>query len=421
MYPFEFTYQDGDISFKKKKYVKDPYFRGEYVLTTIDSFIHNLLRAPVIEIDKLINKRSRAIHYHVPFAYIYPSCVFIDEAHVAAQDETGKIFASLSVALDVLSQAEIPIVVMSATLGEWKYEIFKDFIFLSLAEHDEEKNDEIHIHDPEFENIFSKTQYRVTCIDEEDIEKVSLKKVQEGKRVLIIINDIRKVIDLSKSLKGLPIHSMLTREDREKAEQTLTHSKIVVGTSAIEAGIDVSFDALITYPDSVESLVQRVGRVCRYGSECIGEIYLLGEDCEKFAEIKNWRLPYKLDSYTRFLQKEFNIDYKLKYLLERVMEYVHIPYEEIKEIFKEAGLSFVRGALVEVCTDNNCDYDKSFSTSLDKVSKSDLLKVSKVKIGNNEERAPQDVNINWLIKMVEEYGDMPRFVINNYVKNYGPQ
>jgi len=56
----------------RERYVKDPYFRGEYVLTTLDSFIHNLLRVPVAEMHKFLERHLRAVHYHIPFAYIYP-------------------------------------------------------------------------------------------------------------------------------------------------------------------------------------------------------------------------------------------------------------------------------------------------------------------------------------------------------------
>jgi len=128
----EFTYQDGDVALRQR-YVKDPYFRGEYVLTTLDSFVHNLLRAPVAELHKLLDRRPRAIHYHVPFAYIYPSCVFLDEAHIAVQDESGKAAAALKASLEVLRDAEIPVVVMSATLGRWKRDFSRVSSLLSLG------------------------------------------------------------------------------------------------------------------------------------------------------------------------------------------------------------------------------------------------------------------------------------------------
>ena len=93
----EFAYQDGDVLLARSGYRKDPFFVSEYVLTTVDSFVHNLFKAPVTELYKLVE--GKPVHYHIPFAYIYPSCVFIDEAHVAAQDERGKAVAALKAAV----------------------------------------------------------------------------------------------------------------------------------------------------------------------------------------------------------------------------------------------------------------------------------------------------------------------------------
>nr|KJR72836.1 MAG: hypothetical protein TU35_09435 [Thermoproteus sp. AZ2] len=260
-----FTYQDGDVTLTQRGYVKDPLFRGEYVLTTIDSFIHNLLKAPIAEWHKLFMKKSRAIHYHQPFAYIYPSCVFFDEAHVAAQEESGKMMAALRAALNTLKGAEIPVVVMSATLGQWKYEVFKGFTFIELGDADAREDKRVVLKDEEFEEIFRETRYETKAIEEEEVERIAKRKAEEGKRVLVVVNDISKAMKLAKELNAVLIHSMLTRRDRYRAEAVLANAKIVVGTSAIEAGVDVSFDALISSADSVESVAQRAGRVCRYG------------------------------------------------------------------------------------------------------------------------------------------------------------
>jgi len=110
----EFAYQDGDVLLTQYGYKKDPFFASEYVLTTVDSFIHNLFKAPVTELHKLVE--GRPVHYHIPFTYVYPSCVFIDEAHVAAQDEAERQSPRLK---PLLRSSERPTCPSSSCLQPW--------------------------------------------------------------------------------------------------------------------------------------------------------------------------------------------------------------------------------------------------------------------------------------------------------------
>jgi len=417
----EFTYQDGDVTLRER-YVKDPYFRGEYVLTTLDSFVHNLLRVPVAEVHKFLERHLRAVHYHIPFAYIYPSCVFIDEAHIAAQDEAGKALAALKASLEVLRGAEVPVVVMSATLGGWKREFFRGFTFIELGEKDEESDGRVVVHDGEFERVFSQTKYSVEVVDETEVEKTAKKEIERGRRVLVIINNIQKAVELAKSLEAVLVHSMLTREDRQVAEGMLGGARIVVGTSAIEAGVDVSFDVLITSADAAESVVQRVGRVCRYGGDCEGKIYLFGKNAETYASVREWRLPYRGGSYTSLLRGEVRWDPGLYWLLKQIAGFIHVLPEELRKAYLRYGASFVRSALIEVCTDVEPDAGRCFTASLDRAAE---LPISAAVAGGCKldppprcERAEKCVW--WLINAVEQCGEVPRLILERYTPGYGP-
>jgi len=417
----EFTYQDGDVTLRKR-YVKDPYFRGEYVLTTLDSFVHNLLRVPVAEMHRFLERHLKVAHYHIPFAYIYPSCVFIDEAHIAAQDEAGKALAALKASLEVLRGAEVPVIVMSATLGGWKREFFRGFTFVELGDRDEEEEGRVVVHDDEFERMFSQTKYSVEVIDEAEVEKSARKEMEKGRRVLVIINNIQKAVDLAKSLGAVLIHSMLTREDRQRAESMLDCARVVVGTSAIEAGVDVSFDVLITSADVAESVVQRIGRVCRYGGACEGKIYLFGKNAETYASVKEWRLPYREDSYVGLLRGEVEWEQGLYWLLKQVSGFIHVPPEELRKAYLKSGASFVRSALIEVCRDAPPSPENCFTAALSKAAE---LPVSAAVAGNCRHEPPPRCGdakecVKWLVDAVERCREVPKLILEKYTPGYGP-
>ena len=414
-----FTYQDGDVTLTEQGYVKSADFSiGDYVLTTVDSFIHNLFKAPVSELHRIAG-RSRAIHYHVPFANIYPSCVFFDEAHISALEESGKASAALEVAVSVLAEAHVPVVVMSATMGAWKKKLFRGFKFVQLGSRDREDSDTIYVHDTEFERCVSKIRYTVRKINLENVAEIAKRKVKEGKRVLIVYNNLGEAANLAKKLGGVLIHSRLTRTDRQKAENELAKADVVVGTSAIEAGVDVSFDVLISSADAPESVIQRVGRVCRKVdcNECQGEIYIFGEQADMFLPIKQWRLPYMEGSYISLLRSEINRDAGIAWLLGELSKFIYIPPDVLKKVFIKAGMSYVRSALVEACADESCKPESAFPVSLDKANE---LPIDKIYINGTFEKPPKEYNISWLVSAVEKYGDFPKLVLKCYVEGLGP-
>lgn len=95
--------------------------------------------------------------------------------------------------------------------------------------------------------------------------------VQQGERVGIVVNTIglaRTVRDsLSKQgLESALITSRMRGVDRERLNEMILAGagpQVVVSTQTIEAGVDVSFDRLITEIAPYPSLVQRLGRLNR--------------------------------------------------------------------------------------------------------------------------------------------------------------
>jgi CRISPR-associated endonuclease/helicase Cas3 len=425
----EFAYQDGDVLLTRDGYKKDPFFASEYVLTTVDSFIHNLFKAPVAELHKLVE--GKPVHYHIPFAYIYPSCVFIDEAHVAAQDERGKAVAALKAAVKILREADVPIVVMSATMGRWKSVVFKGFKFVALGHEDAEEGGVTTIHDEEFECEMKNVKYTVRKIEERQVLDIARQKLKEGKRVLIVINNVKKAVMWAKALGTAVIHSMLTRRDRAVAMRKLEGAKeepfILVGTSAIEAGVNVTFDVLISSTDAPESVVQRVGRICRYGPPCgsdrvcNGELYFFGRGAKSYLAVKEWRLPYVAGSYAPLLRDSVKDDAGLYALLLRLASQIYVHPKTLRNVFKETSYSFVRGALIETCVDAKADLEDCFTVSLDKLKK---MRIEKFVVDGKEVEKPESYEkkelARWLEHIVAKYGEFPTAVLKKYEPGYGP-
>jgi CRISPR-associated endonuclease/helicase Cas3 len=100
----------------------------------------------------------------------------------------------------------------------------------------------------------------------------------QNKKILVVLNTVSKAQDIYIKLKQLLlankfspdnlmlIHSRFTFLDRRTLEKRIyTFPKIVVATQIIEVSLDIDYDVLFTevcYPDS---LVQRAGRINRFG------------------------------------------------------------------------------------------------------------------------------------------------------------
>jgi len=106
-------------------------------------------------------------------------------------------------------------------------------------------------------------------------------KKNEGKRVLVIVNTVEKAINLGKKLEEefrlkygedfIVFHARfmyLHRREKEKwIEEFKKKPHILIATQVCEVSLDISYDTLFTELASLPALIQRFGRVNRYGKE----------------------------------------------------------------------------------------------------------------------------------------------------------
>jgi CRISPR-associated endonuclease/helicase Cas3 len=346
---------------------KEPFFDADYTVTTLDSFAHNMFKFPITELYKTRK------HYYIPLTRVFTSGVVFDETHLFVGWDR-KMSTAFLTSIKVLGNMGNPLIIMSATLtSSMRQELVKklnDAVFIKLGMRDEETGREVVVGDDNFISAVGSIKYNVSVIGMGEVVNKAVECLGDGRRVLVIIDNREEAVRVYNELRargfktGL-IHSWLTRRERWNVISNLRGYEVLIGTSAIEAGVDASFDVLITTPASALGLVQRVGRVCRWVDKpCVGDVLLIG-DFERNREglvdyVRKrrvcWRLPFNHGDcvgYNELLEtfdEPLVIDETYENELENLFNYVYIPEDILDRFFMEKRYSLVREPLVEVYT-----------------------------------------------------------------------
>ncbi|MEM0297603.1 MAG: CRISPR-associated helicase Cas3', partial [Zestosphaera sp.] len=317
------AYQMGEeIASEVEGVRKEPLFNARYVATTLDSLAYNAFRVPVTEIF------SPRKHYATPRLRIYLSTLYLDEAHTVYEEERD-LEKSVTVFEEILKisvTCNAPVIVASATLSDdEEREIIKglrEVKVVKLGRDDKREGNYVYVRDKDFEDFIKSITWRTDFLEERELVSKVRELIESDLKVFVARDTVCSAIKTYKDLKGMLglgneeitlLHSLMTRQDREEALEKLSSEKIkvLVATSVVEAGVDMSFDALITDCGRPASIVQRVGRICRTPSTCRhGEatIYLvrnqrLNNEVEKFVrgfkeggKEVSWRLPYDTEN-----------------------------------------------------------------------------------------------------------------------------
>jgi len=254
-------------------YHDSPFFAKKVNITTLDTFVLNLFKLPAAEFRFAF--KNQQSHFEFPRAMIYSSIVLFDEFHLFGEE--GKPLSAGIAAINALKEAGVPIVVMSATIDNKLEELLEKYLgdvkVVEAKDYNVRRNITVDICEKE-EELFDLVKKK---LNEEIIDEKTGKR--RKKRVLIVFNTRAKAINVYNKLKKeglspLLIHSKFNRIDRTRKVDEIRSGRanLVISTQVIEAGIDTSFDVLITEAAPSHNLIQRAGRVARYGGE--GEIYI---------------------------------------------------------------------------------------------------------------------------------------------------
>lgn len=397
---------------------KEPLFETRYTVTTLDSFLYNLYRVPVTEIF------SSKKHYAIPRLRIFLSGVFFDEAHMVFEEESDvKLFETSIKALEALQYMRTPVIIASATLSETVVHEILEIVSnrtklkrVKLCKNESVKEGTVCVADEEFVKSACSITWRTKIIKEEDIVNKTIGFLNSGKAVFIACDTVRSAIARYKRLSSIPsisdrvilLHGRLTREDRERAFNKLKEFSnkgegfVLVATSVVEAGVDISFDVLvtdITDATKIPSFIQRCGRICRNLEECkdgVAEIYVVeSEICSKddvCSDLMNFlkkhsedfvpRLPFdygKYKGYENLLKlydkvlsntNKFGKPFREKIdvrQLRMLSSALFVSSEIINAVLYEANYALVRTSIFEVLVgrenDNSFNFKRSISLS----------------------------------------------------------
>jgi len=283
-------------------------------VTTADTFTWDIL--------KLNTKRYSLIKAGKEFGYDYltqasilTSIVIFDEAHFLLEDRRMKeVFLAV---LRFLTKEKVPIILMTATLSNGYRELFQEYTRNSGYDFDVF---ELNENDPFARRELSK-EFEISIETGNPLDFV-----ERGRRNLIIVNTVRRAVQIYKNAKSLRfgnimlIHGRMTAEHKRQLIEKLRKWKnkeefLVIATQVVEAGVDVSADVMITDAAPINSLLQRFGRVARYE-----------EGKGKIVVIRDADGPYDVEKVQKtisLLDKAENFHPRLPWTYQKIVGAVH--------------------------------------------------------------------------------------------------
>jgi len=169
-----------------------------------------------------------------------------------------------------------------------------------------------------------------------------LTKFSDGKKVLVVCNRVSDCQKIYKQIwkklrdhKNLMIlHSELILKERKKREDYLDQLNrgapfLLIATQVVEVSLDIDFDCMFTQIAPIEALIQRAGRVNRYGSKKNTEIFIceyMGNKPYDIDIIEKTRKVIKKLKNNRLTEEDFKI------MVEKIYGTIDLTFSPI---FKE--------------------------------------------------------------------------------------
>ncbi|MEK7433021.1 MAG: CRISPR-associated helicase Cas3', partial [Cyanobacteriota bacterium] len=194
--------------------------------------------------------------YEKIYATLMYSKLVLDEPQSYSPD----ILAMIICALQQLSKLGCKFCFMSATIHPFIVEELKNYCEILPPEYNKQKKHKIYLDNSENGII--------------DLKDKIILEYKLGKKILIIVNTVKKARELYNLLKidGLNIkliHSYFIQKDRANKEKEIMddykkdETIIWISTQIVEASVDIDYDILFTELSSIDSLIQRMGRIYR--------------------------------------------------------------------------------------------------------------------------------------------------------------
>jgi CRISPR-associated endonuclease/helicase Cas3 len=236
----------------------DPLFFSDICITTFDQFLYGYAR----------NKPQVRRHVDIPAGAFANSTVVFDEAHLYSP----YTHALMKAMLDILCHSNIPVIIMTATMPESLQNDLMENLKPKVINFQDKFLNERKI-------SWEMKEWMLLNNDKPSDELIAALHNAKNQKVLVVANRIDVAQKLAIGLKGKEaklIHSRFSTQDRASKESevinllgknSIARNGIIISTQVCEVGLDISCDLLITECPSADALVQRIGRVARWGGE----------------------------------------------------------------------------------------------------------------------------------------------------------
>jgi CRISPR-associated endonuclease/helicase Cas3 len=224
-----------------------------------DIYRYFIPKINITTIDQLLLTTLQVGKYHIRRFNFRNSLLILDEFHLL----TPQMLAGIRYLLKNLSEHyKISCLFMSATPSPVYEDLLKEALpHLEMMTLNDEYN--------------RLKRHKIEYCDDKRIEDLIVEKqdLLRKERTLILVNTVGKAQKIYRDLKEdignsrniVLIHGDYAYKDRAKKEEQINNADILVSTQVAEVSLDVSFNILITELSPIPSLVQRFGRVNRYG------------------------------------------------------------------------------------------------------------------------------------------------------------
>lgn len=229
------------------------------------SLLHNKAFLPpvmVATVDQIISSGFNTGYWHLKEKALLGSAVIIDEVHAYDSHTLALITETIKKIKDFNGK----VMIMSATMPKKLREHFKS-ILPSMREIIAHERMELR-----------RNNWKYLDLNVQDIREVIEEKLDGGKRVALVVNDIETAKaeydyyseKLRDKKKAMCYHSEFIMLDRLEKERILTKGKdeekpdLLISTQTIEVSLDVSFDVMFSECAPLDALIQRAGRCNRY-------------------------------------------------------------------------------------------------------------------------------------------------------------
>ena len=210
----------------------------------------------VATLDQFILAHLHGRHWEVRRTLARQATVILDEVHAYEPYTLGLLLAALE------REPPARLALASATLPLSLLKLFPDGTLV------EAEND-----------LWCRTRHRLHLRDKSLKDSVNevIDAARDGRRILVVANTVQQAQEIYRIVKEAQgigpvylLHSRFVlrdRQDKESKVDSPTPGTVFVATQVVEVSLNISYDALFTELAPIDALVQRMGRVNRWGQE----------------------------------------------------------------------------------------------------------------------------------------------------------